>query len=321
MELREFVRDGIAKPVSGGALPPVTVDTPVRIEAHGGYVLSLLFLFFSIEKGVTEGNGAWNRPLGIGRGDYPWPLGVSLDGHGGHVPLTGMASHFFEKVRAATATVALHSQSVMSMNGPSRAVTCSMISHSGCPPRAAGLLVVPFARAKTCDNRSMSAIQTKLTDARKTAFLEELELHGVVARAARAASPHSKRGCVQSFYDERERNPDFAGAWDEAVAQAMGAVEHEIHRRAVEGWEEPIYGGRYKETIVGSTRKYSDRLLELRARALLPAYRERKQVELDANVGLREKSKEEQAFSEAITKLTPEERQQLRALLSKGDES
>lgn len=55
---------------------------------------------------------------------------------------------------------------------------------------------------------------------------------------------------------------------------AKADVEHELFRRAQEGYLEPIYGGRYREQIVGYVTKYSDRLPEFRAKALLAAYRE-----------------------------------------------
>lgn len=126
----------------------------------------------------------------------------------------------------------------------------------------------------------------KLTDRRKRAFLKELELHGIATRAARAASPRasSRYGAIQTFKDERARDPEFAQQWDEAMEAAEASIEHEIYRRAQEGWEEPIYGGRHKERIVGSVRKYSDRLLELRAKALLPAYREISSVSVNGRV-------------------------------------
>lgn len=116
----------------------------------------------------------------------------------------------------------------------------------------------------------------KLTDRRKRMFLLELSRHGILVRAARAASPRasSRYGAVQTFKDERDRAPEFAAQWQEAVEAAEASIEHEVYRRAQEGWEEPIFGGRHKEKIVGTVRKYSDRLLELRARAMLTAYRE-----------------------------------------------
>ena len=113
-----------------------------------------------------------------------------------------------------------------------------------------------------------------MTAERKAAFLAELARHGIANRAARAASPGSAAGAMTTFKDARERDPAFAVAWEEALETARADVEHEIYRRSTEGYEEPVFGGRYKETVVGTVRRYSDRLLELRARALLPAYRD-----------------------------------------------
>jgi len=133
---------------------------------------------------------------------------------------------------------------------------------------------------------TVSAMQSKLTERRKRVFLAELARHGIIVRAARAASPRasSKYGAVRTFADERQRDADFASQWDEAMEAARADVEHELYRRAQEGGEEPIYGGRHKEKIVGTVRRYSDRLLELRAKALLPAYREISSVSVNGRV-------------------------------------
>lgn len=113
----------------------------------------------------------------------------------------------------------------------------------------------------------------KLSAQRRRVFLDELARHGIVIRAARAASPHAgERAALKTFYNARERDPEFAEAWDNAIATATSVVESELHRRAVEGYEEPVYQRGEK---VGTVRRYSDRLLELRAKALLPHYRER----------------------------------------------
>lgn len=126
----------------------------------------------------------------------------------------------------------------------------------------------------------------KLTDRRKKAFLDELRLHGIMARAARAASPRAsaRYGALQTFKDERERDSEFARQWDEAMQAAEASIEAEIYRRAQEGWDEPIFGGRHREQIVGTVRKYSDPLLMFRARALLPAYRETHSIGVDKRV-------------------------------------
>jgi len=45
------------------------------------------------------------------------------------------------------------------------------------------------------------------------------------------------------------------------VESARADIEYEIFRRAQEGVSEPIYGGRYREQVVGIRIVYSDRLL------------------------------------------------------------
>jgi len=131
-----------------------------------------------------------------------------------------------------------------------------------------------------------------LSPERKAAFLAELARHGIVRRAARSASPQSPGGALSTFKDERERDPEFAAAWEDAVDMARAEVEHEIYRRSTEGYEEPVFGGKYREQVVGTVRRYSDRLLELRARAMLPAYRDaaaltvNKRVTHDVDVGV-----------------------------------
>lgn len=126
----------------------------------------------------------------------------------------------------------------------------------------------------------------KLTDRRKKAFLAEFSRHGILVRAAQAASPRAsaRYGAVQTFKDERERDPEFARQWDEALLTAEARIEAEIYRRAQEAVDESLYGGEYREKVVGTVRKYSDRLLQLRARAMLPAYRETQSIAVTKRV-------------------------------------
>lgn len=146
----------------------------------------------------------------------------------------------------------------------------------------------------------------KLTDERRQIFLAELERHGVVTWAARAASPDSQHGAVKTFRDERGRNSEFADAWDEAQEVARGAVERELHRRAVEGWNEPVF---YQGEQVGEVRKYSDRLLELMARGLIPE-RDRENFKLDAKVQ-HDDAAIERAVMQVAAKLRGELRREL----------
>ena len=145
-----------------------------------------------------------------------------------------------------------------------------------------------------------------MTEGRKNLFLRELARHGVVASAAAAASPHShdeERGCLSSFYALRARDPDFAAAWDEAMKTARGVVERELHRRAVEGYEEPVF---YRGEEVGKVRKYSDRLLELRIRALAPEYRPTAKIEHGGTMEFKDSG---------LQNLSSEKRRMLRLIL------
>lgn len=156
---------------------------------------------------------------------------------------------------------------------------------------------------------------TKLTERRKMAFLLELSRHGSLVRAARAASPRasSRYGAKQTFLDERERDPEFAAQWEEAMEAAKADIEHEIYRRAQEGWDEPIYGGRYREQVVGTVRRYSDRLLELRAKALLPAYRETSAVSVNSRVT---HNLDAGVLGDAVAKVATQFAQSLRPVLT-----
>lgn len=160
----------------------------------------------------------------------------------------------------------------------------------------------------------------ELNEKRKQLFLAELSAHGIVSRAARRASPGASSGAVQTFRDARATDPDFAAAWDSALEEARAAVEYELHRRAVEGWEEPIYGGRYRERIVGTARRYSDRLLELRVKGLLPQYRDSSNIALNNFVGQSAASELTSQLRAALARLTPDGLEEFEALILRGVE-
>lgn len=108
--------------------------------------------------------------------------------------------------------------------------------------------------------------------AQREVFLRDLAVHGIVRRAAQVASPDCKtaRGATLAFYRLREVDAEFAAQWDEAVEEAGAAIESEIHRRGVEGFEEQRMDGSGKVHIY---RRFSDPCLLALARARLPAFR------------------------------------------------
>lgn len=88
--------------------------------------------------------------------------------------------------------------------------------------------------------------------------------------------------CSQTVKDHFKHDPEFKAAYDEAMGQYRDSLEEEIHRRAMEGVEEPIIGGKNKNEVVCTVTRYSDRLLELHAKRHISEYREK---QMDINVG------------------------------------
>jgi hypothetical protein len=100
-------------------------------------------------------------------------------------------------------------------------------------------------------------------------FLDRLAETGNVSAAAR----HAGLG-RSTLYAWRKQDQDFADAWNDAVIEAIDALEQEARRRAVEGVEQPLlYGGkfvRHEDGSIATIRQYSDRLLEFLLKALRP---------------------------------------------------
>lgn len=75
--------------------------------------------------------------------------------------------------------------------------------------------------------------------------------------------------------EHRRQDPEFKRLCDEAKQTWIDEVlVAEATRRAIEGVEEPIIGGRYKDEIITHVRRYSDGLLTFLARAARPEFRD-----------------------------------------------
>lgn len=136
-----------------------------------------------------------------------------------------------------------------------------------------------------------------MTQARKQAFIDALRVHGIIREAARQASPGSATGAVRSFYAEREADPEFRQAWDDAITESNASLEREAYRRAVEGYEEHRqHGG-----VTSVYRKYSDSILALMLRARVPGYNK---TTVDAKVET--VGEGEKAIADAVRRLVAE---------------
>lgn len=93
-------------------------------------------------------------------------------------------------------------------------------------------------------------------------FLDVLSKHGVVSRAALEVGVDRR-----TPYRLRKSDLEFAAAWDEAEYAGAETLVAEAYRRAVEGWEEPVYQGGEE---VGKVRKYSDTMLSILLKSKQP---------------------------------------------------
>jgi hypothetical protein len=103
-------------------------------------------------------------------------------------------------------------------------------------------------------------------------FLGALEATGNVSAAAHRAGVGRA-----TAYRHRAGESDFRAAWDDALEVAMDALEAEARRRALEGWDEPVFHG---GKVCGHIRKYDSALLIMLLKAHRPAlYREDSHIE------------------------------------------
>ena len=124
----------------------------------------------------------------------------------------------------------------------------------------------------------MAKRRSKLTPKKLQEFLNELAETGNVLATAKMLNL-SRR----DLYRVRKEDPDFHAAWEEAMDQAADHLEAEARRRAVEGWEEPVF---YQGIETGLVRKYSDTLLIFLLKGARPEkYRDRVSTELSGPGG------------------------------------
>lgn len=106
----------------------------------------------------------------------------------------------------------------------------------------------------------------------------------VIAAAARTGRPMEAAETLGysplSFTKTLDEDPDFSAAIEAAKGRVAERLEAEADRRAVDGWEEPVF---FKGVRCGTIQRFSDNLLELRLKAVAPQ-RYRTNVSVDAKV-------------------------------------
>lgn len=111
----------------------------------------------------------------------------------------------------------------------------------------------------------------KLDSTKKVAFLAALAEAGTISAAAKAAgvSRESHRYWLR-------HDPDYPELFQQAREESNEALENEARRRAVEGWDEPVF---YEGCECGTKRKYSDTMLAMLLNGNMPEKYARQRVE------------------------------------------
>lgn len=135
------------------------------------------------------------------------------------------------------------------------------------------------------------------TEGAKMMFLASLSAHGLRNRACIVAGISDG-----TFRRALEKDPEFAEAVADALEQYRDLVAQAVFERGVRGWQEPVYqkGARVMEPITddngivqygpdgrllmmpASIRKYDSALLQMEAKRVDPAYRDK---HIDINTG------------------------------------
>ena len=118
----------------------------------------------------------------------------------------------------------------------------------------------------------------KITRKRRLIFLDVLLHTGAVTMAAKATGIGRS-----SWYDLKERDPEFASLWDDAEAEFMDEVEAFAFKRGKFGSVKSLpyvdYNGDDKKTKFYKIITKSDRLLELCLKSRHPLYKPTKSIE------------------------------------------
>ena len=165
----------------------------------------------------------------------------------------------------------------------------AMLKHNAQKPKAGG------------SPRKRGMLASNFTEARQERYFAVLRETGEHEHAREEVGI-----TAGAIHRTRKKNADFAEAEQEALRVYRATVGLEIHRRGVEGVQEPIF---FNGVIVGWITRYSDQLLALHAKRHIPEYGDRVTVDNQHSGTL--------DLMTVLGELPPELRQALRPILEK----
>jgi hypothetical protein len=80
----------------------------------------------------------------------------------------------------------------------------------------------------------------------------------------------------RTFYDWLDKDPEFKRAFELTHEEFCDALEAEAYRRAIDGWEEPVF---QNGKMVGKKKKHSDTMLAMLLNGNMPEKYQRQKIE------------------------------------------
>lgn len=129
--------------------------------------------------------------------------------------------------------------------------------------------------------RELQAAKVKFDDEAKEIFLRELAQSDRLHSSSRSAGV-----CLQTVRNHIDNDPEFAEAVLEAKAAYKDRVLTTMQLVALDGVEEPIIGGQFKDEVVATKRVFATNILAMEMKRVDPAYKERDTVDLNVRGGV-----------------------------------
>lgn len=152
----------------------------------------------------------------------------------------------------------------------------------------------------------MSAVQRKEA---MSLFIEELKRTHNVTLACDQAGIARK-----TVYGWREKDAIFADQWEDAVERTKDNARMSIYQRGVTGWDEPIVAqGKVAVDEFGNRlliHKWSDSLAALYAKANLPEYKDKQQIDLNAQITTMAETAKDELLADLAATIANEDKKQ-----------
>jgi len=123
-------------------------------------------------------------------------------------------------------------------------------------------------------NRFLPKAYVRMVDSIKRQYIDLVCKTGLLTQSAIDVGVS-----VETARMHRNNDEEFGEAVKTALDVYRDSIEKEVHRRGVVGVDQPVF---YMGEQCGVMVKYSDRMLEMHAKRLIPEYRDH--VSVDANV-------------------------------------